>query len=62
MNNRLDVKRNDEHDLDFVLHLSRFSRLWRVWTFRVRLILSSPNVYLIIARVSVALFRDLHKI
>jgi hypothetical protein len=33
-----------------------------VWTFRVRLMLSSPNACLTIGRVSVALFRDLHKI
>jgi hypothetical protein len=33
-----------------------------IWTFRVRLILSSPNAYLIIARAPKHFFRNLHKI
>jgi hypothetical protein len=35
---------------------------WWVWTFCIWLMLSSPNTCLIIARASIALFRDLHKI
>jgi hypothetical protein len=54
VNNSRDVKENYEHALDFILHLSHRSR-WG-WTFRVLLMLSSPNVCLIIARVSIALF------
>jgi hypothetical protein len=50
------VKENDEHALDFALHLPRHFRSRWVCTFRVRLLLSSPNACLIIARVSVALF------
>jgi hypothetical protein len=66
VNNPLDVKESYEHALDFALHLSRLFRFilnrechlnTSVW-----LMLSSPNACLIIARVSVALFPDLHKI
>jgi hypothetical protein len=59
MNNPLDVKWNDEHALDFVVHLSRtfqsgLNRACYSHT-RVRLMLSFPNVCLIISRVSVTL-------
>jgi hypothetical protein len=62
MNNPVDVKENNEHALGFAVHLSRLFQSPRVWTFRERLMLSSPNAYLIIARVSVGFFRDLHKV
>jgi hypothetical protein len=57
VNNAFDVKENDEHALDFALHLSRFSRSRWVRAFCVRLMFSSLNACLIIARVS----RTLHK-
>jgi hypothetical protein len=40
----------------WLLHLSRLFQYHWVWTFYVRLMLSSPKACLIIARVSVALF------
>jgi hypothetical protein len=43
-----------EHD--FALHLPHLFRSWWVWTYCARLILSSQNACLIIARVSVTLF------
>jgi hypothetical protein len=56
INTPTDVKENDEHSLHFTLHLSRlFCSRW-VWTFRIRLVLSSPNASLITVRVSVAFF------
>jgi hypothetical protein len=59
VNNPLDVKENDEHAADFALHLSRLFRpaLNRACysNTRVRIILSSPNACLIIARVSAIL-------
>jgi hypothetical protein len=64
--NPLDVKENYEHAIDFALRLScRFrSGLTRAChsNTSIRLMLSSPKVYLIIARISVRLFSDLHKI
>jgi hypothetical protein len=45
-----------EHALEFAVHLSRLFQFRWVWTFRVLLMLSSPNAYLIIARISVTLF------
>jgi hypothetical protein len=56
VNKPLNVKEIDEHVLDLVLHLSRLFRFQWIWTFRVRLMVSSPNTCLIIAGVSVALF------
>jgi hypothetical protein len=56
VSNLLHMKENDEHALDFSLHLSCLFRFWfrfRVWTFRVRLMPSSPNACLIIAKISV---------
>jgi hypothetical protein len=44
VNNPLDMKDNDEHTLEFVLHLSRLFRSRLVWTFRIRLILSSRTL------------------
>jgi hypothetical protein len=52
VNNHLDVKENDEHALDFTLHMSCLFRSPWVCTFRVRLMLSSLNAYIIIARLS----------
>jgi hypothetical protein len=49
-------KKNDQHALDFALHLSRHFWSSSVWTFHVWLMLSSPNTYLIIVRVSVPYF------
>jgi hypothetical protein len=57
VNNPFDVKENYEHALDFAFHLFRLFRSRWAWPFRVRLMLSSPNARLIIARVSVALFQ-----
>jgi hypothetical protein len=54
--NSLDVKENNEHALDYALHLPRLYRSRRVWTFRIRLMFSSPNACLITARASVAPF------
>jgi hypothetical protein len=54
INNPLYVKENDEHAPDFPLQLSRFFHSRWVWTFCVRLMLSSQNACLIIARVSAA--------
>jgi hypothetical protein len=51
-----DVKEYDEHAPDFALHLSRLLRSRWVWTLRVRLMLSSSNACVIIARVSVTHF------
>jgi hypothetical protein len=48
-------KKSDEHALDFAFHLSRLFRSRWFWTFRVQLMLSSPNACLIISRISVAL-------
>jgi hypothetical protein len=56
MNKPFDVKENEEHALGFALHLSRNFQSRLVWTFHVRLMLSSPNACLIIARDSVAIF------
>jgi hypothetical protein len=55
VNNRLDVKENDERIAYFAPHLSRLFRsdLNRAC---VRLVLPSPNSCLIIARISVTLF------
>jgi hypothetical protein len=53
---------NDEHALDFALLLSHLFQSRWVWTFRVQLMLSSPNACLITASVSVTLFQDFHKI
>jgi hypothetical protein len=50
------IKENDEHALDFALHLSRRFRSRLVLTFRVQLLLSTSNSCLIIARISVAFF------
>jgi hypothetical protein len=59
MNSPLDVKANDEHALDFSLHLSRlfWSALNRAChsNTRVRLMLASPNACLITVKVSVAI-------
>jgi hypothetical protein len=55
LKNSLDVKENYDHPLDFALHLSRLFQSRWVWIFRVRLMLSSSNACLIIARVSVSL-------
>jgi hypothetical protein len=52
----IDVKENDEHALDYALHMFRLFRSRRILTFRIRLMLSSLNDCLIIARVSVAPF------
>jgi hypothetical protein len=46
VNNSIDVKANDEHALDFALHLSSLFRSWWVWTFPVRLILSFLMLFL----------------
>jgi hypothetical protein len=54
VNNPFHVKENDKHAFDSPLHLFPQSR--RIWIFRVRLILSSLNARLIIARVYVTLF------
>jgi hypothetical protein len=62
VNNSLGAKETNEYALDFVLHLSRLFWSRCVWTFRVRLVLSSANACIITARVSVALSRDSHKI
>jgi hypothetical protein len=59
VSNPFDIKENDEHALDFALHLSRPFRSWWVWTFSVRLMLFSPNACLVIVRVSVAHIRRL---
>jgi hypothetical protein len=56
MNNPFDIKGNDEHALGFAFHLFRPFSLSVNLTFYVRLMLSSPNACLIIARISVALF------
>jgi hypothetical protein len=56
VNNALDVKENDEHALDFALHLSCLFQSWRFSTFCVQLMLPSPTACLIIARVSMTLF------
>jgi hypothetical protein len=54
------VKENDEHALDFALHLSRL--FWSQWfrlfhsNIHVWLMLSTPSDCLIIPRVTVALF------
>jgi hypothetical protein len=56
VHNPLDAVENDEHALDFALHLSHLFRSQWVWTFRVRLMLSSSNACLIMARVSASLF------
>jgi hypothetical protein len=55
-NNPLDVKGNDEHALNFALHLPRLFRSRCVWTFGVRLMLPFRNTCLIISRVSAAMF------
>jgi hypothetical protein len=58
----LDIKENEEHALDFALQLSRLFRSRWVLNFRVRFSLSTSNVCLIKARISVALlYRDLYK-
>jgi hypothetical protein len=62
VNNTFDVKENYDHALDFVLRLPRSFRSRRVCAFRVRLMLSFPNACLTTARVSIALFQDLHKL
>jgi hypothetical protein len=46
----LDVRENDEHALEFFLHLSSLSRFRGVWTIRVRLMLSSPHACEVISR------------
>jgi hypothetical protein len=66
VNNPLKVKENYKHARDHAVHLSGLFRsalnqACHANTF-VWLKLSSPNVCLIIARVTVALFRDFHKI
>jgi hypothetical protein len=55
-NQSLWCKKNDEHALDFALHLSHLFGLKWVWTFGASLMLSSPNARLIIARISVTFF------
>jgi hypothetical protein len=55
VNNPFDVKENDDHALDFALHLSHHFQSQFVWTFRVRLMHSYPNPCLIVVRVSVTL-------
>jgi hypothetical protein len=59
VNNPLDVKESDEPALDFALHLSCLIWSRWVWTFRLRLILSSLIACLIIGRVSFALFSEI---
>jgi hypothetical protein len=56
LNSPFDVKENDKNALDFVLHLSHLYRFRWVWTSCVRLIRSSLNACVIIARLSVILF------
>jgi hypothetical protein len=63
VNNPLDVKENDEHVLDFALHLSHLFSISASLDFLRRLTPCFWNACLIIARVSAALlFQDLHKI
>jgi hypothetical protein len=56
VSNPFDVNGNDDHALGFAFHLFRPFSVSVNLTFCVRLMLSSPNACLIIARVSVALF------
>jgi hypothetical protein len=58
-NNPLDVKENYEHALEFSFNLPRLFRSRWIWTFRVRLIISCPNLCPIIAGVSVATFSEI---
>jgi hypothetical protein len=44
VNNPFDIKVNDEHVLDFALHLSHLFRSWRVWTFHIQLMLVSRTL------------------
>jgi hypothetical protein len=56
VNNPLDVKENMSMLLTFLFTSLTFSRSRCVLIFRVRLMLSSPNACLIVARISIALF------
>jgi hypothetical protein len=62
VNNSFYVKEIYEHALNFAPHLSRLSRSRRIWTFRVLLMLCSPNACLITSKVSAHFFWDLHRI
>jgi hypothetical protein len=57
LNNRLDVKGNDERALDFAHQQFHLLQSQWVWTFHVQLMLFSLNTFLIFARVSVTLFQ-----
>jgi hypothetical protein len=56
MGNPIDIKENDEHDLDFLFACLAFFGLCEFRHFRWELILFPPNACLIIVRVSIALF------
>jgi hypothetical protein len=62
VNNPLEAKENDDLAVDFSLHLSRLFQSRWIWTFGVWLMFYSLNTWLIIIRVSIILFRYLHKI